>query len=125
MLELRDDVKFDTLDLLGDPEVAAKHLELQSVCHAVYETCYSLPRSSTGEGLFTTGIIGFSFANLGEVTPRASEIIKAAEDKIMKNANSYPPGLLEQYKISLERLKNGVGCEFISFPGLNSRPSRS
>ncbi|TFK94202.1 GMC oxidoreductase [Polyporus arcularius HHB13444] len=105
--ELRDDVKFDTLDLLGDPEVAAKHLELHS----------------TGEGLFTTGIIGFSFANLGEVTPRASEIIKAAEDKIMKNANSYPPGLLEQYKISLERLKNGVGCEFISFPGLNSRPN--
>ena len=41
----------------------------------------------------------------------------------MKNADSYPPGLLEQYKISLERLKNGVGCEFISFPGLNSRPS--
>ncbi|KAI0751029.1 alcohol oxidase [Daedaleopsis nitida] len=105
--ELRDDVKFDTLDLLSDPEVAAKHLELHN----------------SGEGLFTTGIIGFSFATLPEVTSRASEIFKATEDKIMKNANSYPPGLLEQYKISLERLKSGVGCEFISFPGLNSRPN--
>lgn len=83
------------------------------------------PHSTSGQGLFTTGIIGFSFATLDKVTPRAKEIIKATEDKIMKNANSYPPGLLEQYKISLERLKNGVGCEFISFPGLNSRPSTS
>lgn len=35
-LELRDDVKFDTLDLLGDPDVAAKHLELQSVYQAIF-----------------------------------------------------------------------------------------
>ncbi|KAI0774498.1 alcohol oxidase [Fomes fomentarius] len=105
--ELRDDVHFDTLDLLADPETAAKHLKLHE----------------SGEGLFTTGIIGFNFAKLSEVTPRASEIVKAVEDKIKKNANSYPPGLLEQYEISVERLKNGVGCEFISFPGLNSRPN--
>lgn len=42
---------------------------------------------------------------------------------MMKNGNTYPPGLLEQYKISLERLKDGVGCEFISFPGMCSQPS--
>ena len=30
-LELRDDVPFDTLDLLADPTTAAKHLELQCV----------------------------------------------------------------------------------------------
>ena len=30
-LELRDDVPFDTLDLLADPATAAKHLELQCV----------------------------------------------------------------------------------------------
>jgi choline dehydrogenase-like flavoprotein len=29
--ELRDDVSFDTLDILHDPEVAAKHVELQYV----------------------------------------------------------------------------------------------
>ena len=42
----------------------------------------------------------------------------------MKNADSYPPGLLEQYQISLERLKTGVGCEFIVLPGMVSRPSK-
>ena len=41
-----------------------------------------------------------------------------------RNANNYPPGLLEQYKISLQRLKTGVGAEFVSFPGCNSQPSR-
>ncbi len=79
--------------------------------------------SSTGTGIFTTGIVGFAFAKLGEITPRANEIFQAAEHKMMKNGNSYPPGLLEQYKISLERLKDGVGCEFISFPGMCSQPS--
>ena len=29
--ELRDDVPYETLDCLADPEVAAKHLELQCV----------------------------------------------------------------------------------------------
>lgn len=79
--------------------------------------------SSTGTGIFTTGIVGFAFAKLSEITPRADEIFQAAEHKMMKNGNSYPPGLLEQYKISLERLKDGVGCEFISFPGMCSQPS--
>ncbi|KAI0375888.1 GMC oxidoreductase [Pilatotrama ljubarskyi] len=105
--ELRDDVEFDTLDLLADPAVMQKHIELHP----------------TGTGIFNTGIIGFTFATLTQISPRADEIIKAAEDKITKNANDYPPGLLEQYKISLERLKNGAGCEFISFPGLNSKPN--
>ncbi|KAI0353068.1 GMC oxidoreductase [Trametes cingulata] len=105
--ELRDDVQFDTLDLLADEAVMQKHIELHS----------------TGTGIFTTGIIGFAFATLKQISPRADEIIKAAEEKIMKNANNYPPGLLEQYKISLERLKNGAGCEFITFPGMCSRPN--
>lgn len=79
--------------------------------------------SSTGTGIFTTGIVGFAFAKLSEISPRADEIFEAAEHKMMKNGNTYPPGLLEQYKISLERLKDGVGCEFISFPGMCSQPS--
>ena len=29
IVELREDVKFDTLDLLRDPVLAAKHLDLQ------------------------------------------------------------------------------------------------
>ncbi|EIW61651.1 GMC oxidoreductase [Trametes versicolor FP-101664 SS1] len=105
--ELRDDVEFDTMDLLADPAVLEKHVELHS----------------TGTGIFTTGIVGFAFAKLSEISPRADEIFEAAEHKMMKNGNTYPPGLLEQYKISLERLKDGVGCEFISFPGMCSQPN--
>ncbi|CDO78283.1 GMC oxidoreductase [Trametes cinnabarina] len=103
--ELKDDVKFETLDILADPETLRKHLDLH------------------GSGLFTTGIIGFSFATLSQISPKADAIIKAAEDKVMKNANDYPPGLLEQYKILLDRLRNDAGCEFISFPGMCSRPN--
>ena len=73
--------------------------------------------------MFASGIIGFTFASLKEISPNANAIIKAAEQKIARYADSYPPGLLEQHKISLERLKTGSGCEFISFPGMASRPS--
>ncbi|KAI0331244.1 GMC oxidoreductase [Cubamyces sp. BRFM 1775] len=100
--ELRDDVVFDTYDILMVPEVFKKHVDLYR----------------TGAGLFTSSVTNFTFATLHQVTPRADEIIKAAEDKIMKNAASYPPGLLEQYKISLERLRHSAGCEFIMFPGM-------
>ncbi len=31
ILELKDGVEFDTLDILRDPETLAKHLELQQV----------------------------------------------------------------------------------------------
>ncbi|KAH9899627.1 hypothetical protein C8Q73DRAFT_680554 [Cubamyces lactineus] len=100
--ELRNDVKFDTYDILADPDVLKKHVDLYRA----------------GAGLFTTNVTGFTFATLHQITPRADEIIKAAEDKIMKNAASYPPGLLEQYKISLDRLRNSAGCEIIIFPGM-------
>ncbi|KAI0331245.1 GMC oxidoreductase [Cubamyces sp. BRFM 1775] len=105
--ELRDDVEFQTMDILADPETLQHHLDLHS----------------KGSGIFTTGIVGFTFAKLDQISPRAAAIIKAAEDKVMRNANNYPPGLLEQYKISLERLRDGAGCEFISFPGMCSRPN--
>ena len=114
---------FDTLDLLADPETAAKHLGLQCVVQrSIIVASLTLSRAQ-GTGLFTTGIIGFSWATLDQISPRASEIIKAAEEKVARNANNYPPGRLEQYKISLQRLKTGVGAEFVSFPGCNSQPS--
>ncbi|KAI9000782.1 GMC oxidoreductase [Trametes punicea] len=106
-LELRDDVEYQTLDMLSDPEIFQKHIELHS----------------TGTGMFTTGIIGFTMSTLSQVTPKAEEIVKAAEDKIKKNANNYPPGLLEQYKILLERLRHAAGCEFICFPGCWALPN--
>ncbi|KZT05544.1 GMC oxidoreductase [Laetiporus sulphureus 93-53] len=106
--ELRDDCDFETVDLLRDPTQAAKHLEL----HA------------TGSGIHTKGIVGFGFVPLNMLSAKAEEIYQAAKEKIARNAHTYPPGLLEQYEIQLERLRNGApGCELISFPGYLSSPN--
>ncbi|KAI0921212.1 hypothetical protein AcW2_006258 [Taiwanofungus camphoratus] len=106
--ELHDDVEFDTLDLLRDPAVAAKHVEL----HA------------SGSGIYTIGIIGFAFVPLQMLSSKADSIFQAAKERITKNTAAYPPGLLDQYKIQIDRWQKGVpGCEIISFPGFLSAPN--
>ncbi|KAH9943228.1 alcohol oxidase [Epithele typhae] len=105
--EVRDDVDFQTLDCLADPAIAAKHLELRA----------------SGKGLFTNGIVNFAFATLGQISSKANAIIEATEDKVNRMSCDYPPGILEQHKITIERLKNGVGCEFIALPAMASRPN--
>ncbi|KAI9068482.1 GMC oxidoreductase [Trametes sanguinea] len=105
--EIRDDVPFETPDGVSDPEVFKKHLELRP----------------TGTGAFTTGIIGVTFATLAQISPRAEEIIKGAEEKIRKNEDKLSPALREQYRISLDRLRNGAGCEFVTCAGMVSQPN--
>lgn len=106
--ELRDDVSFETLDVLRDPKVAAEHLELHKAA----------------QGLFTMGMVGFCFVPLQMLSKRAEEIHKKAREKILKNEDKYPPGLLAQYRIQLERLeRQSPGCEMIHFPGFLSRPN--
>jgi hypothetical protein len=80
--------------------------------------------SKAGKGAFTTGITGFAFVPLDMVSSRAEEIHMAAKKKIESNAANFPPGLMEQYKIQLERIDDGApGVELISFPGFLSFPS--
>jgi hypothetical protein len=44
-------------------------------------------------------------------------------EKIHKNADTYPPGLLEQYEIQLRRIEEQApGCELISIPCFMSFP---
>ncbi|KAI0072989.1 alcohol oxidase [Panus rudis PR-1116 ss-1] len=106
--ELKDDVEFDTLDLLRDPTVAAQHLELHNA----------------GSGIFTIGIVGFAFTSLDQISPKASELIKKAKEQITKKMETVSPALRDQWKIQLERLDRGApGNEFVSFPGLNSFPN--
>ncbi|OCH96663.1 hypothetical protein OBBRIDRAFT_830066 [Obba rivulosa] len=51
-------------------------------------------------------------------------IIEAAKEHILRNADTYPPGWLEQFKIHLERLENDAPtCEIITFPGFMSGPN--
>lgn len=61
---------------------------------------------------------------LAAVSLRADEIYDAVREKILKNAESYPPGLLEQYNTQIRRIEEQApGCEFISFPGFASLPN--
>jgi hypothetical protein len=66
----------------------------------------------------------FAFVPLQALSTRGDEIHDAIRNKIEQNASTYPPGLLEQYKIQLDRLSSGSpGCELISFPGFLSFPN--
>ncbi|KZV71755.1 GMC oxidoreductase [Peniophora sp. CONT] len=106
--ELDDDVPFDTVDLLRDAEAVAKHLKLHD----------------EQKGLFTAGIMGFSFGPLQLHSKRADEIHQAQIKKIEANKDKYPPGLYEQYQIQVQRLKDGApGCEIVNVPGFLSFPN--
>lgn len=106
--ELKDDVPYDTYDLLRDPAIAAQHADL----HAL------------GKGLHTTGVVGFSWASPASVVPPDRQAalrgeIQAAIDAADEKAN---PGLKTQLSIALERFDTSPGLEFISFLGFLSGP---
>ncbi|TFY67647.1 hypothetical protein EVJ58_g1480 [Rhodofomes roseus] len=106
--ELKEDVGFETIDLLRDATHNAKHLDL----HAL------------GEGLYTRGIIAFAFTAPNQISPLADTIYQKTKAKIEANKGKFPPGLLEQYNIQLDRLKRGApGCELICIPGYLSGPA--
>ncbi|KAA1466850.1 alcohol oxidase [Dentipellis sp. KUC8613] len=106
--ELRDDIDVPTLDLLQDPEQVKKQLELLS----------------KGEGVFATGMTSFSFGPLQSYSDRADEIQRAAKEKILREADTYPPGLLEQYKIQIERWeRRAAGVEIVVFNGFLAFPN--
>ncbi|KZT28136.1 GMC oxidoreductase [Neolentinus lepideus HHB14362 ss-1] len=108
--ELKDDAAFETLDILRDPKIAAQHIEL----HAV------------GQGVYTTGIVGFAFAPLSAYSRSAAEnLYSAMKDKVDRETARYgKPGLKEMIDIQLERLERGApSCEIISFPGFLGFPA--
>ena len=74
----------------------------------------------TDHDLGFSEIIGFNYVPLDKVTPMFGEIVKAVEEKIASVADSCPPGLMEQYKILLRRMKHGLPCEIISIGSARS-----
>lgn len=110
--ELKDDVEFDTLDLLRDSAMAAKHLELHD----------------TGKGLHTSGVAGFAWCTLDMVTSadKQAQIYQKMSDAVTKLGPA-DAGLAAQYEIAKERCQPGnpgsPGCEYISFPGFLSGPN--
>ena len=70
------------------------------------------------------GVCTYTFLPLEEVTPKAQEIYAKAKASVEQlEKEGAPPGLLDQYKIQLERLEpgknqKGPGCEIIFGPAL-------
>lgn len=138
--ELKDDVPFETLDALRNPGEIEKQVKLQYV-HRPSPFSYHAPHSpfirsaricvyvyvninhsAQGQGLFTMGLMGFTFAPLQSYSPAADTIHTSAEQHIRQAAKEGKyddePGLLEQYEIQIERTKRlAPGCEIVNFPG--------
>ncbi|KAL0061380.1 hypothetical protein AAF712_011779 [Marasmius tenuissimus] len=85
--------------MLRDEKVAAQHIELLA----------------KGEGAFTAGFTNVAWVPLADVTSRSQALYEQEKKQIeedVKNSSGYPPGLLEQYDIQLERIPNGhLDCE--------------
>ncbi|CCM05250.1 uncharacterized protein FIBRA_07460 [Fibroporia radiculosa] len=106
--ELREEVDWETVDLLRDPVLEAKHREL----HA------------QGKGIYTKAPVNLSFLPLDLITDKADAFYETIKKKITENAHRYPPGLMEQYEIQLERMRQGApGCELICLPVFISVPN--
>ncbi|EIM79352.1 GMC oxidoreductase [Stereum hirsutum FP-91666 SS1] len=116
--ELKDDVPYETFDVLRYPKRAAEELALHS----------------QGQGLFTYGSLGYTFAPLTWLSPRAREIHEAQISRVNEftatpsrsgEKSRLTEGLKAQFEIMKERLgpeRLGPGCEmmhaamFRSFP---------
>lgn len=61
---------------------------------------------------------------MSQLTPLADSIYEKAKAKVEANKDKFPPGLLEQYNIQLDRIKRGApGCEIICIPTFLSGPN--
>lgn len=106
--ELRDDVPYETFDVLRDPARAAKELELYA----------------KGEGLHTYTPHGYIFAPLETLSSRGEEIHDAQRAKVKANAEKYPPGVRAQYEVMSQRLdRRSPGCEIMFYSALSSFPN--
>lgn len=128
--ELRADISDDTWDSLRDPHTSVKHLELQYASHFISQMvwdCNENVRSEQGTGLYAMGVTHFAFQPLDAYTPLAETIYQRIEEKISKNEKKgvYSPGLMDQYRIQLERLRTGSpGYEIVVVPVFMSLPSK-
>ncbi|TCD68769.1 hypothetical protein EIP91_009782, partial [Steccherinum ochraceum] len=106
--ELKDDVPYETIDLLRDPVQAAKHREL----HA------------TGTGVHTTGMLAFGYMPPASVSPTAEQAIQRAKADILRNWATYPPELQAQYKVEIARIeRQAPSCEIVMLKGFLGLPN--
>ncbi|TCD63417.1 hypothetical protein EIP91_005416 [Steccherinum ochraceum] len=106
--ELKDDVPYETIDLLRDPVQAAKHREL----HA------------TGTGVHTTGMLAFGYMPPSSVSPAAEQAIQRAKADILRNWDTYPPELQAQYAVQIARIeRQAPSCEIVMLKGFLGLPN--
>lgn len=111
-VELDPNAGHETLDLLRDPDYAAKALEL----HA------------EGKGIYRTGVTSFAYIPLSTTSPKeAPSLIEAVTKKIddVKRDGKLPPGLAEQLDIQLEILRDDTlpDVEIVAVPSHLVAPS--
>lgn len=108
--ELKDGVPGETLDVLGDEIKRQQHIDL----HA------------RGQGVFTMGIVHFTFLSLSDLTSRSgsiySETIESVKEKIAQGR--YPPGATETLRMQMEKVeRNCLDCEIATVPTFFSAPN--
>ncbi|KAI1783706.1 GMC oxidoreductase [Ganoderma leucocontextum] len=101
--ELKEPEKFNTIEPLADPAVAAEQLKL------LYR----------GEGLLTIGAVGMAMAPLGALSEYGAEL-----EATSPVADRHIAGLVEQHAELIGRLEEGAAnAEFVTFPGFWSMPN--
>ncbi|KAI0337923.1 alcohol oxidase [Trametopsis cervina] len=111
-VELKEGAVWPTFDQTRDESVKEAQLELYK----------------QGKGSFAMGCINTSFVPLEAVTPKAKDLYEQAKASVAAlDKSKVSPGLLDQYKIQLDRLQPGTGkaapgCEFLLAPGLMGLP---
>ncbi|KAJ3557548.1 hypothetical protein NP233_g11711 [Leucocoprinus birnbaumii] len=104
VVELNENAPDLTFDVLRHPGEAEKHLAL----------------FAQGEGLHNMGIHTYIYAPISTFSDRAPEIIANTQKEIERGiaAGKYNPGVIDQYRIVLENMKNVPNCEIIAYPTL-------
>ncbi|KAI9455778.1 GMC oxidoreductase [Lactarius psammicola] len=107
--ELKEPEKYNTLDSISDEAVLKEQLQL-------YEE---------QKGLFLLSILGIGTGSLARLSPDGAALTAAQEARIRATpAESWRPGIAEQYQLQLDKLStNAASLEIVSMPTFISRPN--
>ncbi|PBK65779.1 alcohol oxidase [Armillaria solidipes] len=124
--ELKDGVPGETLDVLGDETQRQQHIDLQYLFTSYVELIGLTNFSARGQGVFTMGIVHFTFLSLSDLTSRSdsiySETIESVKEKIAQGR--YSPGATETLRMQMQKIeRNCLDCEIATVPTFFSAPN--
>ncbi|KAK0218145.1 GMC oxidoreductase [Armillaria fumosa] len=123
--ELKDGVPGETLDILGNEIQQQQHIDLQYGLTSYVELIGLTNFSAHGQGVFTMGIVHFTFLSLSDLTSRSSSIyaetVESIKEKIAQGR--YPPGAMETLRMQMQKVeRNCLDCEIATMPTFFSAP---